>query len=80
MSETLSTIDFEKSLVTLETLVEQLERGELTLEQSLQQFEQGIVLVRQCQNALQTAEQKVMQLIEDKDGFTKVPYQNHAVD
>ena len=56
--------DFETSLQELEALVERMERGELSLEQSLQDFERGIKLTRACQQALQSAEQKVQILLD----------------
>lgn len=56
-------IDFEKSLETLENLVETMEQGDLSLEQSLAAFEQGIKLTKECQNALKNAEQRVQILI-----------------
>lgn len=61
-------LNFESNLVDLERLVERMERGELTLEDSLQQFEQGIRLIRACQQALKTAEQKVQLLTRDDQG------------
>jgi exodeoxyribonuclease VII small subunit len=61
-------LNFEANLVELERLVERMERGDLTLEDSLQQFEQGIGLIRACQQALQTAEQKVQLLTGDGQG------------
>jgi exodeoxyribonuclease VII small subunit len=59
--------DFEQALAELETLVEKMEQGDLSLEESLQSFERGIQLTRNCQQALQAAEQKVQILLE-KDG------------
>jgi exodeoxyribonuclease VII small subunit len=59
---------FEKSLETLEAIVESLEEGELTLEASLKQFEKGIALSRECQKALTSAKLKVEKLIEKADG------------
>jgi exodeoxyribonuclease VII small subunit len=56
----------EKSLAELEALVEQLEGGELSLEQALKEFERGVKLTRQCQQALQAAEQKVEILLKDE--------------
>lgn len=56
---TTKTINFEKSLKQLESLVEKLEKGELSLEESLKQFEQGIKLTKECRQALQNAEQKI---------------------
>lgn len=55
-------IDFEQSLKELELLVDTMESGELSLEQALKAFEQGVKLTRECQQALQSAEQKVEQL------------------
>lgn len=52
-------ISFEKSLTQLQTIVTQLEKGELSLEESLQQFEKGISLARECQDLLNKAEQKI---------------------
>ena len=56
--------DFEGALENLEELVTAMEDGELTLEESLQAFEKGIKLTRECQAALQKAEQKVQMLVE----------------
>ncbi len=59
--------DFESSLSQLEELVTAMEDGELSLEESLQAFESGIKLTRECQAALQRAEQKV-QILMDSQG------------
>lgn len=63
-----SIADFEKSLDELETLVRNLEQGELSLEQSLTAFERGVELTRTCQQALKNAEQRVEQLVQNDDG------------
>lgn len=63
-------IEFESAIKELETLVEQMEQGDITLEQSLENFERGIVLTRACQKALQEAEQKVQILTEKQDQET----------
>lgn len=55
-------IDFEAAMRELEELVEKLEQGEYSLEDSIKQFERGIELTRQCQQALNAAEQKVQKL------------------
>jgi len=61
------TPDFEAALAELESLVEQMEQGDLSLDESLKQFERGVELTRACQTALKEAEQKVQILLE-KDG------------
>lgn len=63
--------DFEKALNELESLVEQMEKGDMSLEDSLKAFERGIVLARTCQQALKEAEQKV-QLLLEKDGKAEI--------
>lgn len=57
-------LNFEKSLQELESLVEKMETGDLSLEESLKCFERGVALTRNCQKALQEAEQKVQILLE----------------
>lgn len=59
------TIHFEKSLSELENIVQQLEKGELSLDDSLKQFENGILLARQCQEILRSAELKIKTLTND---------------
>ena len=61
---------FEQSLAELESLVEKMESGEMTLEESLKAFEQGIKYTRDCQQALDKAQQKVQLLIQ-KNGVTE---------
>ena len=53
------TASFETQLEALEMIVQGLETGDLTLEESLSQFEKGVVLTKECQSILNTAEQKV---------------------
>tara|TARA_R110001606_G_scaffold44258_3_gene116145 strand:+ start:409 stop:648 length:240 start_codon:yes stop_codon:yes gene_type:complete len=60
-----SVFNFEESLASLENLVTAMEDGDLSLEESLQAFEKGIRLTRECQSALQKAEQKVQVLINE---------------
>jgi exodeoxyribonuclease VII small subunit len=51
--------EFEQALAELETLVAQLERGDLPLDEALKSFERGIALTRHCQASLQAAQAKV---------------------
>jgi exodeoxyribonuclease VII small subunit len=54
---------FESKMSQLETLVSQLESGELSLDDAMKTFEQGIKLTRECQSALDQAEQTVQVLL-----------------
>lgn len=58
-------VNFEEALASLEALVEAMEEGDLSLEESLKAFEQGIRLTRECQAALDQAEQKVQILVRE---------------
>lgn len=55
-------IHFEQSIAQLESIVAQLETGDLTLDDALKQFEKGIVLARKCDELLTHAEQKIEKL------------------
>lgn len=62
---------FEESLKKLETIVDQLEKGDLPLEDSLKLFEEGVGLSAVCKQELETAEGKVQILIKQRDGSLK---------
>lgn len=66
---------FEESLAQLEKLVQQMEGGDLSLEDSLKTFEQGIKLTRECQKALQDAEQRVKVLIEQNGSLKEAEFE-----
>ena len=57
-------INFEKTFMELEKLVDQMEQGDLSLEESLKYFERGMLLTKKCQQALSEAKQKVKILLE----------------
>ena len=72
--------DFEKSLEQLETLVDNMERGELSLEQSLAAYEQGVGLYRRCQQALEQAELRVKLLSDPEKPEQAEPFPGLADD
>lgn len=55
----MATFQFEKKIQALESLVQEMEQDDLSLEKSMANFEKGIKIVRECQSALQEAEQKI---------------------
>jgi exodeoxyribonuclease VII small subunit len=57
-------LKFEESLQRLETIVADLERGEVPLEKSLTLFEEGIQLSGKCRKELEQAEGKVEILLK----------------
>jgi len=58
-----SPASFEAALAELETIVRDLEAGQLPLEKSLAAYERGTQLLRHCQETLGAAEQK-LQILE----------------
>ncbi len=55
---------FEEQLKSLETIVEQLERGDTSLEESLKLFEEGVKLSDACRKELDAAEGRVQVLLQ----------------
>lgn len=56
--------DFESALAELESIVKELEQGNLALEQSLRLFERGVELSRYCHSQLESAERRLEVLDE----------------
>jgi exodeoxyribonuclease VII small subunit len=66
---------FEETLGALESIVAQLESGELPLERALELFEQGVSLTRNCQSQLEAAERKVELLLRERGEVKTVPFE-----
>lgn len=75
MARKAASLNLEKSLDTLESLVEQMESGDLSLEESLKAFEEGVKLTRECQQALKAAEQKVRILMQADEDAEPEPFE-----
>jgi exodeoxyribonuclease VII small subunit len=61
---------FEEALKRLESIVEELEGGELSLEESISRYEEGMKLSRALTQKLDEAEKRIERLVEDPDGTT----------
>ena len=61
-------IDFEASMQRLEEIVAALERGKVGLDESMKLYEEAIALARDCNTALENAEQKVKAVKMTPDG------------
>jgi exodeoxyribonuclease VII small subunit len=55
---------FETAFSELEDVVQRLEAGELTLEEAISLYERGQALARHCQERLERAELRIVQLEE----------------
>ncbi len=68
----MAALKFEEAMARLETIVSELEKGDLPLDESLKIFEEGIKLSKTCLKMLDEAERKVEILIQDKDGKKRI--------
>ncbi len=69
MSDTaIDTMSFEEAMKALETVVGQLERGEVALEESITLYERGAALKAHCEKKLREAEEKVAKITIGPDG------------
>ncbi len=63
-------MNFEESMKKLETIVTELENGNLNLDESVKKFEEGMKMAKQCNNILEETEKKITILLEN-DGELK---------
>jgi exodeoxyribonuclease VII small subunit len=66
---------FEACLERLETIVGQLEKGDIPLEQALKLFEEGIQLSTSCRKELEEAEGKVEVLLKQNGKLQPEPFE-----
>lgn len=64
----LSEMSFEDAIKELESVVGQLERGDVALEQSIALYERGAALKARCETKLKEAEEKVAKITFGDDG------------
>jgi exodeoxyribonuclease VII small subunit len=71
---------FEDALAELETIVHELEEGELGLAESLERYEQGVKHLKHCYALLKDAEQKIELLtgVSDEGRPLTEPFDNQA--
>jgi exodeoxyribonuclease VII small subunit len=71
-------LSFEESLSELETIVQNLEQGDMPLEDSMTLFERGLGLSQASQEKLKSAEQKIQILLEKNGEAKLVNFDNNA--
>lgn len=64
---------FEQNLSQLETIVNQLEQGDVPLEQALDQFQKGVALSKQLQATLEGAEKMLTKMMNENGD--EVPFE-----
>ena len=77
MADEKKEVEFETALKKLETIVENLENGDLSLENALKQYEEGVHMAEVCSKRLAAAEKKVEILMKTSGGKLKTaPFKN----
>lgn len=61
-------MSFEQAMKELETVVDQLERGDVALDASIALYERGAALKKRCEAELKRAEEKVAAITLDAEG------------
>lgn len=69
---------FEECLQKLESIVDELEKGNLPLEQALKLFEQGVELSNACRKELEEAEGRVEILLKQNGKLQAEPFEPAA--
>lgn len=59
--------NFEENMNKLETIVADLEKGDLNLDDSVKKFEEGIKISKECNEMLEEAEKKITILLQKED-------------
>ena len=61
-------INFEENIKKLESIADELEKGDLDLDASVKKFEEGMKLSKECSDMLDEAERKITMLIRNTNG------------
>ena len=64
-------LPFERALAELETIVDQLEKGQVPLEDSITLYERGEALKKHCESLLKSAESRIEKITLGADGRPK---------
>lgn len=67
-------VPFEQSLQRLETIVNDMERGNLSLEEMIHHFEEGSQLVGLCSKTLTEVELKIEKLVKRDGAMGREPF------
>lgn len=70
-------LNFEEAMKELETIANELEKGDLNLEESVTKFEEGMKLSKQCNDMIQNAEKKITILLQKDE---KIEEENFSLE
>lgn len=61
-------ITLEESFDQLDEIIQELQTGELSLEQSFKKYEEGMKLVKNCNDAIDKVEKKLIVIDSEEEG------------
>ena len=61
-------MSFEQAMESLQTVLEEMERGSLTLEQSIAAYEKAVQLIKRCRQLLEDGQRRIEVLRADAEG------------
>lgn len=67
-------MSFEEAMNQLETIVNQLEHGDVPLEKAIDLFQQGMQLSQLCGQKLAQVERKIEMIVEEDGEMRKQPF------
>jgi exodeoxyribonuclease VII small subunit len=67
-NDDVSTLSFETAMRELESIVAELEKGEIKLEDSITKYARGEALKKRCDDLLKNAEQRIQKITLGADG------------
>ena len=65
-------LSFEESLEKLESIVKEMEGGDLTLKDLMSHYSEGVGLAKNCMSSLERAEQRMDLLVKEEETTGKV--------
>jgi exodeoxyribonuclease VII small subunit len=69
--QSVTDLSFEAALAELESIVSQLEHGDIPLEKSIEIYERGAALRRHCEAKLKDAQMKIDRIVLDDSGAAR---------
>lgn len=69
-------MSFEEAMAQLETIVGQLEDGDVPLEKAIDLFQKGMRLSQMCSQKLEQVEQKIEMIVEEGGELKRRPFGN----
>ena len=60
-------LNFEENINKLESILSELEKGDLNLDDSVKKFEEGMNISKECNKMLEEAEKKITILLQEDD-------------